>query len=589
MNQSKIKLLPPDIASQIAAGEVIQRPASVVKELIENALDAGATEIVIHIKNAGKTAIIVEDNGIGMNAIEASLAFEKHATSKIHDIHDLYQIQTYGFRGEALPSIAAISRVELKTRDEKSEMGTSLFLEAGKIIEQKPCYRDRGTTIVVKDLFFNIPARKKFLKSDNTELAHIYEEIYRAAFPNTEVTFQLHINDKPVLTLPRQTLVQRILTIWGKTYQNRIVYFEEKTEHVTFRGYVVKPEHCKKTHGEQYFFVNNRYFRSPILHHALKKAYQTLIPLDIIPGYVIFFEVNPSDVDVNIHPTKTEVKFAHEQIIATFLTSTIKKAISSSHFIPSMDFEVDRALQFPVFPEKSAYSSSVEATFQAKSPTAQEEHTIVFPTQPQMDKLSSSSENDTLKPTTPPAEQLFMQWKRKFILTSIKPGLIIINQHRAHVRILFEQLLHTQKRRQLNSQQLLFPHHVELTEVDKIICQELLPELEQLGFVITTENNHYVISALPALQEIDEHSLPHLIQELIEQYKNAETIHLPFSQHTLPFILASKLAIKEGHVLSQQDMQNIVQQLFLTSDPQFTPDGKPIYRLLHENDIEQFF
>jgi len=588
MGQGKIKLLPPDIASQIAAGEVIQRPASVVKELVENALDAQATEILIHIKDAGKTAILVDDNGIGMNALDASLAFEKHATSKINDVQDLYNIQTYGFRGEALPSIAAISRVEVKTRDEESEVGTFLYIEAGKIIEQKPFYRERGTSILVKDLFFNIPARKKFLKSDNIELAHIYDEIYRAALPNTSVSFQLYLNDKHVLTIPPQSLIQRILTIWGKSYQNRIVYFEEKTDQVSFRGYVVKPEYCKKTRGEQYFFVNHRFFRSSFLHNAIKKAYETLIPLDVVPGYIIFFDIHPSLVDVNIHPTKTEVKFANEQIVATFLTSAIKKAISSSHFIPSMDFDVDQALQFPIFPETKKIffkheTSAENFSFQFKmSPTTSPRIT-------DYKEIPSSNDEESETLFSAPHEQPFMQWKKKYIITSIKTGLVIINQHRAHVRILFEKLLEQKEINKLNSQHLLFDQEITLSEQDKKLFEEIIPDLEQLGFVITKENNSYFVTARPSLPEFENFQVSEVIEGLLEQFKNAEKLHVPQKNQKLPFILASKLAIKEGKVLTQEEMQIIVHQLFLTGNPHLTPDGKPIFHLLSETEVEQFF
>lgn len=594
--ENRIRLLSPDLASQIAAGEVIQRPASVVKELIENALDAQASHVSIYVEDAGKKSILVDDDGIGMSSIDAVLAFEKHATSKISDADDLFNIVTYGFRGEALPSIASISRVELKTRDESSEIGTYLYLEANKIIEQKPYHRERGTTILVKDLFFNIPARKKFLKSDQIELMHIYEEIYRVALPNLHVQFNFYVNEKTVLNLPPQQLIHRILAIFGKSFQSKIIYFEEETDEVSFYGYVVKPEFCKKTRGEQYLFVNNRFFRSSLLHRAIKKAYETLIPIDVIPGYIIFFKTDPSLIDVNIHPTKTEVKFTHEQVIASFLTSAVKKAISSSHLIPSIDFDVDRSLQFPVFPERLFATSdnqvlntqSTQRTGTFSNPI-RENHTFLVQTDSFFQKEPSTFEPELFpesKDLQIYSEQSFAQWKKKYIITSIKTGLMIIHQHRAHVRILYEQLLKVSPSTSSHAQQLLFPLTIELTQHDRWLMKEMLAELQQLGFDIQMSENEFTIHAIPSQLNITNSHLAEILDNLMASFHEAGKVEI---HNQIPFYLARSLAIKEGKVLSQEEMEMLVQQLFLTTQPQYTPDGKIIYTILSESYIEELF
>ncbi|MCX7696999.1 MAG: DNA mismatch repair endonuclease MutL [Bacteroidales bacterium] len=587
--ENRIRLLSPDLASQIAAGEVIQRPASVVKELIENALDAQASNIFINVEEAGKKAILVDDDGIGMNPVDAVLAFEKHATSKISNVHDLFNIVTYGFRGEALPSIASISRVELKTRDEFNEIGTYLYLEANKIIEQKPYPRDRGTTILVKDLFYNIPARKKFLKSDHLELMHIYEEIYRAALSNLNVQFNFHVNEKPVLNLPPQQLIHRILAIFGKSYQNKLIYFEEYTDDVSFYGYVLKPEFCKKTRGEQYLFVNHRFFRSPLLHRAIKKAYETLIPIDVVPGYIIFFNIHPSFIDVNIHPTKTEVKFTHEQVIASFLTSAIKKAISSSHLIPSMDFDIDRSIQFPVFNEKSSSSTQNYSlptnddikTYNVHSRLADYYFTTPAEERKDSDLFSNSDQISTL------FEQSFAQYKKKYIITSIKAGLMIIHQHRAHVRILYEQFLKSSAAASsAHAQPLLFPITLEVTPQNQWLIREMQSELRRLGFEIQENDNIFSIHAVPSYLNYPDLQLPIIIDELLASFQEIGKAEI---NRNIPFLLAKNIAIKEGKILTNEEMETLIHQLFLTSEPQITPDGKTIYVILPESYIEELF
>lgn len=605
-----IHLLPDSIANQIAAGEVIQRPASVVKELVENSLDAGAQHIQIIIKDAGRTLIQVVDDGKGMSATDARMAFERHATSKIKNADDLFKLHTRGFRGEALASIAAIAHVEIKTRHQESEIGTCLKIAGSEVESQEAVSCAIGTSIAVKNIFFNVPARRKFLKSNETERRNILAEITRIVLVNPNVEFSLYENDIQTLHLPIANLRQRIVQIEGKGINQQLIEIEEETSMAKIYGYVSMPKYAKKTRASQYFFVNNRFIRHPYFHKAVTSAFEPLILPGGNPAYFIFFDVPTESIDVNIHPTKTEVKFEDEPAIWQILRVTIKESLGKFNAIPSIDFDTADAPDIPIFdPTKSAVMPRVTVdptynpfqTSETKSRVTKprfdwEKLYQSFEEDQWNDASSHKNENEVLFKTSEHHTENIAsltspehyQFKQKYILTSVKSGLMIIDQHRAHVRILFEKYLEQIKGRRGMSQKLLFPEIIELTETEASVLKEIIEDISALGFeIVDRENNCFAIQGVPSeLKNIDFAGLVRsMISENLETGRDVkEKVY-----ESLAFSMAKFTAITAGKQLSEKEMVLMVNQLFACQSPNYTPNGYPVISVVSDENIEKEF
>ena len=493
-----IQLLPDHVANQIAAGEVIQRPSSAVKELLENAIDSGASDIKLIVKDAGRTLIQVIDNGCGMSETDARMCFERHATSKIREANDIHSIRTMGFRGEAMASMAAIAHVELKSKLHDVELGTKITIEGSELISQENCTSNNGTSISIKNLFFNVPARRNFLKSDNVELKHIFDEFYRVALANEDCSFSFYQNDKEVLNLPKSTVKQRVVGIFGAKYNEKLVPVSEKTTLITISGFIGKPEFSKKTRGEQYFFVNNRFIKSPYLHHAVNNAFKDLISDGHHPSYFLFFDIDPKFIDVNIHPTKTEIKFEDEKSIYAIIRSCVKRALGIHNIVPTLDFDKDPAFSnipkssnevrqptlkvdssYNPFQEKEAKDSSYTPSPKVKTDNWEKlfEDLPVPESQPQQTETINKSWSEDSETT----ESAIFQLNNEYIVSSIKSGMMIIHQQRAHERILYEYYLNSQNV-EGQSQQMLFPKTISLNPSDIELVREISDELFNLGF-----------------------------------------------------------------------------------------------------------
>ena len=539
-----IHLLPDSVANQIAAGEVIQRPASVVKELMENAIDAGADYVQLIVKDAGKTLIQVIDNGSGMSETDARLCFERHATSKINDAKDLFSIRTMGFRGEALASIASISQLELKTKSENDALGTQIIIEGSDIKNQEVCQFQKGTSISVKNLFYNVPARRNFLKNDAQEIHHINEEFYRVALINHNVAFSLYYNDKLTIKLEKSNLKQRVVNVFGKNYNEKLIPVEQSTQLVNISGYIGKPEFAKKTRGEQYFYVNNRFFKHPYFHHAIENAYNELIPEKSYPLYLIHFEINTEKIDVNIHPTKTEIKFQDERTIYALLRSAIKHGLGKNNIVPSLDFEVEQSFTLnPPDENKIIYPPSikVDPNFnpfdkknEKKSLAPEYIHAIekgnnqdwikLFENQKKNDiysnkELTTSIDKENYIEITEENKNTGLlynsfQIHNKYIITPIKSGLVIIDQQRAHERILYENYLKLVDKKTSYSQQQLFPQTVVFNEKDVILLNEIKNELNDMGFEINEfGKNTFIINSIPC--DMVNTNIQNIIEEIL--------------------------------------------------------------------------
>ncbi|WP_436414505.1 DNA mismatch repair endonuclease MutL [Petrimonas sp.] len=603
-----IHLLPDSIANQIAAGEVIQRPASVVKELVENSLDAGAKHIRIVIKDAGRTLIQVIDDGKGMSATDARMAFERHATSKIKTADDLFALHTRGFRGEALASVAAIAHVELKTRRAEDEVGTLLKIAGSKVESQQTISGAVGTTISVKNIFFNVPARRKFLKSNETERRNIFTEIERIALVNPDTEFTLIENDVQTLQLPAANLRKRIVQLQGKAINQQLIEINEQTTLAKIHGYISTPQFARKGRANQFFFANNRYIRHPYFHKAVMTAYEPLISASENPNYFIYFEVEPDAIDVNIHPTKTEVKFEDERTLWQILMVTVKESLGKFNAIPSIDFDTADAPDIPIFdPSKSTSMPKVSINpnynpFQTSSGGG------FKPSKPKLDweQLYKGFENEEKLPSVSPDTDtnLFQtshslqgdsvvlsspehyQYKQKYILTSVKSGLMIIDQHRAHVRILFDKYLSQITNRKGVSQRVLFPEMIQLTSAEASSLTEIAEDMEALGFELSDlGNNAFAIQGIPSeLQNVDAVALIHsLIDKNMETGSNIqEQVH-----ESLALSMANFTAIPAGKSLSEEEMLLMVNQLFACQLPNHTPDGKSIITVISDDEIEK--
>lgn len=617
---SIIQLLPDHVANQIAAGEVVQRPASVVKELLENAVDAGATEIKLIVKDAGKTLIQVIDNGKGMSVTDSRLCFERHATSKIRHAEDLFALHTKGFRGEALASIAAIAHVELKTRQEQEELGTHIVIEGSKFISQDVAVLPKGTSFSIKNLFFNIPARRNFLKSDTVEFRHIIDEFERVALAHHNIGFILYHNGSEMFNLPAANQRQRIVNVFGGRTNEKLVPVKESTEIVGIQGFITKPEFAKKSRGEQFFFVNNRFIKSGYLHHAVMAAYEGLLKDGCQPAYFIYLDVPPNTIDINIHPTKTEIKFDDEHALYAILRSTIKHSLGQFNVAPVLDFDRDANLDTPYnYERREAVMPTVEVDrnfnpFADEKPARQGSVSHAMPSSfrkaekapaweslytglkdaseeimPQMDfeseEVTGSLFNDG---EVEQVQQKTYQIHKKYIVSPIKSGLVIIDQKRAHQRILYEQFLTNITVHHAASQQLLFPLvlHFNKTELDLI--QEMREALENTGFVFAEINHdHIVVSGLPV--NVAESEVSILLEELISDLQQ-EVPDSSFSQSdSIAKSMARSLAIKTGIALTEKEQENMVNSLFACKEPDVSPFHKPTFITVSVEDLDKRF
>jgi len=605
-----IHLLPDSVANQIAAGEVIQRPASVIKELVENAVDAGAHTVNVIVVDAGRTSIQVIDDGCGMSSTDARLAFERHATSKIQKADDLFALHTMGFRGEALASIAAVAQVELQTRMASDEIGTLLSIAGSKVIDQQPVACPVGCNFRVENLFYNVPARRKFLKSNATELNNILTAYERIALVYPDIHFTFHHNGAELLNLKPGSLRQRITDVFGKQYSQDLLPVEADTVMCRVTGFVAKPEAARKKGGNDYFFVNGRYMKHPYFHKAVMTAYERLVPEGMQPPYFLYFEINPSDIDVNIHPTKTEIKFENEQAIWQLLVAVVRDAIGKFCEIPSIDFDTVGKPDIPVFDPSR---DNIQAPKVAYNPTYNPFEKTKVPSN--WDSLYAGLYNDSPEATLPSGDANLLlptpsspspslqdkspvhyQYKGQYIMTAVKSGLMIIDQHRADIRILFERYASTGSAEGgCASQRLLFPETMQLSPSDTVLMEQILPELSGLGFDLSPlGGGTFAVNGIPAgLEGVDPMAL---IQQILADVADhdavdgtvSQTIGLSVSQ-SLYLSLARAAAIPYGQVLSNEEMETIVNGLFSCSNVNYTPDGKPILTILPQTDIDALF
>ena len=585
-----IHVLNDAVANQIAAGEVIQRPASVVKELMENAVDAGAGNIKVIIKDAGKTLIQVVDNGCGMSEKDAQVCFERHATSKIRSADDLFAIQTRGFRGEALASMAAVSEVVLKTRRPEDELGTLVRMAGSKMESLEAVQAPEGSNFQVRNLFFNIPARRKFLKSDQTELRHIINEFNHVALTHPEIGFSLLHNDTEIFVLPPAQLRKRIIGILGKSVNSYLIPLETETSLIKIRGFIGKPEHARRTYGEQFFFVNQRYIKHPYFHKAIMNAYDQILAADHIPSYFIYFESDPSRIDVNIHPSKTEVKFEDERSIWQILLATVKEAIGRNNLSPTLDFDKEGVIDIPVLSRNT----------EVKQPA--------IDTNPAYNPFEGEKNYDREKHATPYLderyegwEQLFepvngraasspniMQVKNKYILSPVKSGLMLVDQRKAHERILYERMLSALENQQPLAQQSLFPETIALSAADYQVCLEMLGDLENMGFDIRDfGQNSVVVHGFPA--DMNPSGARDTLELMIEQYKTMEGLEELGHAERVSRSAAKVSAINYGRSLNPVEMQEIIDQLFACSNPNYSPSGKPIVKIIDLQELDSYF
>ena len=599
-----IQLLPDAVANQIAAGEVVQRPASAVKELVENAIDAGADKIQLILKDAGKALIQVIDNGCGMSLTDARMCFERHATSKIKKAEDLFAIRTMGFRGEAMASIAAIAQVELKTRRVEDELGTLIEIEGSEIIKQEPCQCNAGTSICIKNLFFNTPARRNFLKGNSVEMRHIIDEFQRVALANPQVFFTMHHDGQEVYHLPAASLKQRILHLLGNQYNQRLVPVEEDTTIIKLRGFVGKPEFARKTRGEQFFFVNNRYIKDAYLNHAVMTAFEELLPDESYPLYVLFIEIDPSKIDINVHPTKTEIKYQDEKAIYAIIRSAVKRSLGRYNITPTIDFDQENSIEHlitlkpleeiiqpsirfnadynPFATEaktERAPSSRPGGDYQ-KTPIPQNWETLYEISkresveQQQMDVHSKAIEVEEQQ-VSKSSERQLSQIHNRFILSQIKSGFMLVSQQAAHERVLYERFLQQLDSHSGVSQQTLFPQSVTLNAADYVLLKELLNDIRALGFDIREfGKNTVVVEGIPAeLPNANEHEL---LEHLLEGFKNNQSALKLDKRDNLARSLARNAAIKAGTKLSLEEMNILIDQLFACQMPNISLSGKPI-------------
>ncbi|MBE0640887.1 MAG: DNA mismatch repair endonuclease MutL [Bacteroidales bacterium] len=601
-----ISVLPDNVANQISAGEVIQRPASAVKELLENAVDSGADRIDVVIKDAGRTLIQITDNGCGMSQGDALRCIQRHATSKIHSAEDLFAIRTFGFRGEALASIASVAQVELRTRRHGEELGTTLIIEGSEVIESSKGAMPEGTTVAVKNLFFNVPARRKFLKSNTAEFRHILEEFYRVCLVQPDIAFSLHHNGQAIHKLPPNKLLHRIIGVFGEQYRERMLPVNLSTEQFSVAGFVGKPEFARRTKGEQYFFANQRFIRHPYLHHAVMGAYHDLIPENAFPAYFLFMEVHPSTIDVNIHPTKTEIKFQDERMVYGMLKSAVRETLGKSGAMPSLDFDVERSFELPSgMDERPLKQPTVRINpdfnpFHAQVPglSERDRHNRERWTQlfsPADNRSEHFSDNNIQNPvdTLPSAGKLsetsgfdrLFQIQGTYIITPVKSGLLVVHQQRAHERILFERFLAALKTSRSLSQQQLFPVNLHLPPADAMLLREVMEDLRTFGLDIREmSGDTFVVDGIPT--DSRENDVQSLVDAFLEGYKSG-TGHSQERQPTAAKALAKSMAVKVGLPLRNEEMHALIDDLFACAIPDTAPDGKPCLLIIKTEELSE--
>ncbi len=597
-----IKLLPDSVANQIAAGEVIQRPASVVKELMENAVDAGSGKINVIIKDSGKTLIQVIDDGSGMSETDARLSFERHATSKISSASDLFAIHTKGFRGEALASVAAVSMVELKTRKKGTETGTLVVINGSRVEAQEPCSCQEGSSFSVKNLFYNIPARRKFLKSDMTEFRHIINEFQKVVIAHPEIRFTLNHNETEIYNLAPGNFRQRITGVFGKQINQDLITLETDTNLISIRGFIGKPESARRTYGEQFFFVNRRFMKHPYFHKAVAEAYQNILPPEAIPTYFIFMETDPASIDINIHPTKTEIKFEDERSIWQILMASVREALGRFNILPSLDFENETLIEIPVsksmdqIPEPPVIRINpgynpfdTDESFSHKSGLIERferENTANW------EKLYSALEKgeNIPEPVAAASEtgRKFFQIKNKYLVCPVKSGLMLIDQKRAHERILYEKFLECLSNNRSVSQSELFPVTAELNPADILILKEIENDLKILGFSIGfTGRNKITVKGRPSGSESSDPV--RTLEILIEEFRNTQADPSVGAREKLAAAMAGASAIPYGKTLTQSEMEDLFDSLFACPAPNYSPKGKSIVIIITLEDLDKKF
>ena len=601
-----IRLLPDNVANQIAAGEVIQRPASAVKELLENAIDAGATQIKLYLKDAGRTLVQVVDNGIGMSPTDARLAFERHATSKIRSADDLFTLHTKGFRGEALASIASIAQVELITCQEGQEVGTSLKIEGNKITEQTPMVASRGTSIAMKHLFFNVPARRNFLKSDTVEMRHILDEFHRVVLAHPDLQFSLFHNDVEQFALPATTLRKRIVQLFGQRLNEQLIPVEENTELLRIHGFISKDSY-KKNKSLQFFMVNQRFIKNRYLHHAVVSAFEGLLKEGEQPEYFLYLEIDPKHIDINIHPTKTEIKFDNDQAIYALLRSAIKHSLGQFHVLPSIDFSLDEQNEVPYsYKDKEAQTPVYHVDrnfnpFKMDTPTPEAPKQAPTPylkgqPSPQWEQLYTGIPSKANAPTeediTDPFAafqqesrvQTSLYFQRKYLITFFKDKVLFVHVARAHQRILYERFRRTMLQGHSLSQSLLFPLEFEYTPSEILALEPMLPELRNAGFMIEIAGNLVRFTGLPPM--IKESQVQGFLYDLLERATEDIPQEIITQEEMLAKILAKNLAIRAGQTLSGEEQEQLVYDLFTCQEPQLSPFGKKTYTEMTVSELE---
>jgi DNA mismatch repair protein MutL len=596
-----IKLLPDSVANQIAAGEVIQRPASVVKELMENAVDAGAVNIKVIIKDSGKTLIQVIDDGMGMSETDARLAFERHATSKISSAQDLFAIITKGFRGEALASIAAVAMAELKTRKEGDETGTLVVINGSKVEAQEPCSCPKGSSFSVKNLFYNVPARRKFLKSDSTELRHIINEFQKVVLAHPEIHFSLHHNDGEVYNLASVNLRQRIIGVFGRQINQDLITLETETSLISIKGFIGKPENARRTYGEQFFFVNNRFMKHPYFHKAVAEAYQNILPAEAIPTYFIFMEADPSSIDINIHPTKTEIKFEDERSIWQILMASVREALGRFNIVPSIDFESEALIDIPVKRSGDPFPKQPDIQINPQyNPFDGDESSFRKPdlierfereNSANWEKLYTALEKENGLPGSEGIRETvrkFFQIKNKYIVCPVKSGLMLIDQKKAHERILYEKYMECLNMNSPVSQTELFPIVIELNPADWQVLKEIENDLNLLGFSFHfSGNNKITIKGRPSNSGSSDPA--ELLGIFIEEFKTTQGGILTGEKEKLAAAMAGASAIPYGKALAQSEMEDLFDSLFACSSPNYSPKGKPVVNIITLEELDKRF
>ena len=582
-----IQLLPDNVANQIAAGEVISRPASAVKEMLENALDSGATNIKLYIKDVGKTLLQVVDNGCGMSPTDARMSFARHATSKINKADDLFAIKSMGFRGEAMASMAAIAHIELKSKQTEKELGTHIIIQGSKVEKQEDCACANGTSISIKNLFYNVPARRNFLKSDKVETRHIIEQFSRIALANPDISMSMFLDDVEHFHLEKSNARQRIVNVTGAKSNQKLVPIKEETTLVNLGGFIGKPEFCKRTRGEQYFFVNKRFIKSTYLHHAVKKAYSGLIPDNYFPSYFLYLDINPKLIDINIHPTKTEIKFEDEKLIYAIIRSAVKHSLGKYNVAPTIDFNQETS--FDILPEKGkAYKQPVVKIDRNFNPFEKEKPTEIFSWGDVIEKTETASQqNLEVEWRRELDNKKFIQIANQFIVFEGENGLNILHQHRAHQRVLFEYYQKVFENGKTESQQLAFTQNLSFSNTDFALLKQMKKALRNLGFGFELKKENQIeINAIPT--ECKNENLENIFDEILQQEKNDEKLKVS-TKERIAKVLAKSLAIKSGKKLEIQEINLLVNNLFACNLPTVCPNGNPTIINITFNDISKHF